>query len=135
MSIQNKNIPPIVQLKFEEGETIIKEGDYGISIYKVIDGEVEIFIGSGNKEIRLATLKPGEIIGEMIFLTGDKAQRSASARALSDTVLEVWHPTMIQTEYDEMPYMIKYIANQTVKRLQRMNQMFAELEAKKTKEK
>jgi len=135
ISKQNNNIPPVVHLKFEEGEMILKEGDFGISIYHVVDGKVEIFIGSGNREIRLAILKPGEIIGEMIFLTGDTARRTASARALSDTVLEAWHPAKIETEYEEMPYMMKHIANQTVKRLTVMNRMYKELKAVKRKQK
>jgi hypothetical protein len=71
----------------------------------------------------------------MIFLTGDKARRSASARALSETVLEAWHPAKIETEYEEMPYMMKHIANQTVKRLKVMNRMYTELEAVKRREK
>lgn len=83
-SEQHNIMPLIAHLNFEKG-------DYGISIYQVIDGKVEIFIGSGKQETRLAILKPGEIMGKMIFLTGNKARRSASARALSYTVLAAWH--------------------------------------------
>jgi len=30
-------------LTFEKGELIIKQGDYGISIYKILSGKVKIF--------------------------------------------------------------------------------------------
>jgi CRP-like cAMP-binding protein len=63
-----ENMPPIVRLKYKRGELIIKEGDYGISIYKIIKGKVRIFNESGGSEVPLATLGRGEIIGEMTFL-------------------------------------------------------------------
>ena len=93
MALCSEKLPPIVSLKYKPGETIIKGGDYGISIYMIVKGKVEIFIESGQEEIRLATIGPGEIIGEMIFLTGTQARRSASVRAIEYTVLESWHPS------------------------------------------
>lgn len=135
MAKKNKKIPPIVRLKYKKGETIIKEGDFGISIYQVIDGKVEIFTESGDEEIKLATLEPGEVIGEMIFLSGNETQRSASVRAATDALLEAWHPSRISQEYDDMPAIVKQMANQTVKRLQRMTRMISELGIMKTKEK
>lgn len=135
MAKNNKTIPPIARLKYEKGETIIKEGDFGISIYQVIDGKVEIFTESGDEKIRLAILEPGEVIGEMIFLSGNKTQRSASARAATDALLEAWHPSRISQEYDDMPTIVKHMANQTVKRLHQMTRMISELGIMKTKEK
>ena len=64
----NKNgIPPITTLGYKRGELISKEGDYGISMYKIIEGKVRVFKESGEREVTLATLGPGEIIGEMTF--------------------------------------------------------------------
>jgi len=124
-------MPPIVSLKYKRGELIIKEGDYGISIYKVVKGKVRIFNESRGKEIPLATLGRGEIIGEMTFLNRGEEPRTASARALEDSELEVWHPSTLKKEYEEMPPVIKYVVNQALQRLVRMNQLVAQFTAKR----
>jgi len=131
MAKDKEKVPPPICLQYKSGDLIIKEGDYGISIYKIIDGKVRISTQSGNTEVNLATLGPGEFIGEMTFLTGSTEPRSASARALEDCELEVWHPTRLSKEYEEMPPILKYIANQALKRLMRMNKAIGELIAKR----
>lgn len=77
-------IPPIVRLKYKKGELIIKQGDYGISIYKIINGKVRIFSESGGTEVPLATLSHGEIFGEMTFLNRGAEARTAAVRAVQD---------------------------------------------------
>jgi len=126
-----EKMPPIVSLKYKRGELVIKEGDYGISIYKIVKGKVRIFNESGGREIPLATLGRGEIIGEMTFLNRGEEQRTASARALEDSELEVWHPSTLKKEYEEMPPVVKYIVNQALQRLVRMNQLVAQFTAKR----
>jgi hypothetical protein len=121
-------------LKYHKGDLIIKEGDYGASIYKVVKGKVLIFTESENMEIPMATLGEGEIIGEMLFLKKSVDRRSASARALEDSEIEIWHPNMLSKEYEQMPPVIKYIANQALNRLVRMNKMMVQLTAKKQKQ-
>ena len=88
-------IPPAVQLRYAKGDLIIKEGDYGISIYEVISGKVGIFIDAEKTEVMVAAKGPGTIFGEMTFLGGVNIPRSASARALEDCHLEAWHSTLI----------------------------------------
>lgn len=126
-------IPPVAHLHFERGDLIIKEGDYGLSIYKILKGQVNILQKSGDTEMVLATLGPGEIFGEMAFLTRLLEPRSASARAVKDTEIEVWHPARLSQEYDRMPPIIKYIINQTLTRLKRMNLLMADLALVKPK--
>ena len=133
--ISNKeNIPPIVHLKFKKGELIIKEGDYGISIYKIIKGKVGIYSESGDTKIALATLGRGEVLGEMTFLNNATKVRSASAIALEDSELEAWHPAMLASEYENMPPIIKYITNQSLNRLIRMNKLISHLGSMKNED-
>lgn len=136
-----KALPPEVRLDYEEGDLIIKEGDYGISIYKIISGKVEILVNSGGKNVQVATLGPGMIIGGMALLTGDYSPRVASAIALEDSTLEVWHPAMIKNAFKEMPMIFKLIVGQALKNLIRLNKMAStfsmedmEAESKKEKE-
>lgn len=128
-----EEVPP-VQLKYPAGELVVKEGDYGISIYQVIEGKLGIFIESDTGDSMVSTLGPGEIIGEMVFLSGNKIPRTASVRTLEDTVLEAWHPSRITREYESMPFIGKYITQQMVNHLIRMDRRIssmAEIEAAK----
>jgi len=62
-----------------------------------------IFSESGDKEITLSILGPGKIFGEIAFLNKAGETRSVSARALEETELEVWHPSMLSGEYHGPP--------------------------------
>jgi hypothetical protein len=107
------------------GEQIIKEGDYGISIYHIIKGEVGVFKKSDGSEICLATLGYGETIGEMIFLNRESEIRSASVRALENVELEVWHPDELSEEYEQISPVLKHITGQALNRLVRMNKIMS----------
>jgi len=128
---EKANIPPIVRLKYKKGELIIKQGDYGISIYKIISGKVRIVNESGDTEVPLATLGRGEIFGEMTFLNRGAEPRAASVRAAQDSELEIWHPGRLSSEYAQMPHAIQYIVKLVLERLIRMNKLVAQLTAKK----
>jgi len=123
-------IPPIVTLNYSKGDLIIKEGDYGISIYEIISGRVGIFVESGGTETSVAVLGPGMIVGEMAFIAGNTSTRSASARALEDCCLEAWHPAMLLNAYQKMPDVLRLIAGQALKLIVRMNKMVVELSLK-----
>lgn len=123
--------PPFVYLHYDEDDLIMKEGNYGVSIYKILKGHVIIFKSSGGKEIPLAMLGPGEIFGEMSFLNKFLEPRAASAKALEDVEVEAWHPIRLTKEYNEIPPVIRYIINQTMYRLNWMNKIVSELSQKK----
>lgn len=130
---ESEELPP-VQLKYPAGELIVKEGDYGISIYRVMEGKLGVFIESADGDSMVSTLGEGELLGEMVFLSGNKIPRTASVRALEDSVLEAWHPSRIAREYDSMPFIGKYITQQMVNHLIRMDRRIsamAEIEVAK----
>lgn len=124
---------PVFTLTYRKGDLIIKEGDYGISIYKIIRGSVLVFIERDDKEVVLNTLRPGELLGEIAFLKKTGERRTASARAIEDTELEVWHPTILSKEYMEMAPMLKYVADQLLTRLLRMNHLLGQLADQESK--
>jgi CRP/FNR family cyclic AMP-dependent transcriptional regulator len=128
---ENKKTPPVVHLSYSNGEQIIKEGDYGISIYKIRKGHVRIFKKSNNTIIPLATLGKGEVFGEMTFFNFLLEPRSASVEAIDDVELEVWHPVRLAEEYKNMPAVLRYIVQQSLHRLLRMNRFIDEITAKK----
>lgn len=118
---------PNISLNYKRGDLIIKEGDYGISIYKLKKGHVRVCQEQGEKEVVLATLGPGEIFGEMALLNKASGTRSASVRAMDEVELEVMHPATLSREYTGMPPILRYITNQTLNLLLRMNKMYAKL--------
>jgi CRP-like cAMP-binding protein len=122
-----------IRLRYKKGDIVLKEGDYGLSIYKIIRGKLSIFTETEDMEIPLATLGPGSVIGEMIFLNKSIERRSASARATEDSLLEVWHPRLLEMEYKEMPPVIRYLADQALNRLLRMNKLVVKLTDQRNK--
>jgi CRP-like cAMP-binding protein len=128
-----KKMPPIRHLSYSKGDLIVKEGDYGISIYKVLKGSVLIFKQSGAEKVSLARLERGEVFGEMTFFNFLLEPRSASVEAAEEVELEVWHPAMLTDEYQNMSPMLRYILKQTLGRLLSMNRMVKDLSARKTK--
>lgn len=119
--------PHATVLKYRKGEQIIKQGDYGISIYIILRGKVEIFRESEEKMVSLAVLGPGDTIGEMTFLNRRAEVRSASARALEASKLEVWHPSLLAKKYEEVPPVLKVMIDQALGRLKKMNNLLDRL--------
>ena len=130
MRKNKEKIPAVVKLNYSKGDLIVKEGDYGISIYEVISGTVGIFVESGGVETQIAILGPGMLVGEMAFISGNTSPRSASARALEDCCLEVWHPVMLINDYKQMPEVLRRITGQALKLITRMNKVVVELSQK-----
>jgi CRP/FNR family transcriptional regulator len=128
---EGKKIPPIVHLSYPKGELIIKEGDYGISIYKVLKGNVRIFKKLDDHKITLATLERGEDFGEMTFFNFLLEPRSASVEAVDDVELEVWHPALLADEYKKISPMLRYVLKQTLNRLLTLNKVISDLTAKR----
>ena len=128
---EGKKIPPIVHLSYAKGELIIKEGDYGISIYKISKGTVRIFKKLGEHKITLAILGMGEVFGEMTFFNFLLEPRSASVEAIDDIEVEVWHPAMLADEYKKISPMLRYVLKQTLSRLLKLNKVVSDLAAKR----
>jgi CRP-like cAMP-binding protein len=67
---------------FKAGTTFLKEGSKAESCYVITQGRVQILKKTNKGEsIPLAVVKPGEFLGEMAMLSGER--RSASAIALT----------------------------------------------------
>jgi pSer/pThr/pTyr-binding forkhead associated (FHA) protein len=90
---------------FSTGETIIREGDPGRSVYVILDGRVKVFTrDNDDDELELATLGVGQFFGEMSFITGKPRSSSVAALELS---------VVVELSYDSMAKVIEQ--NQAVK--------------------
>jgi signal transduction histidine kinase len=71
------------QIDIPEGKVIIEEGSDSEEMYIVVDGQLVVTKQSGDKEIELGRIGPGDVVGEIALL--DDAPRTATVSALVDT--------------------------------------------------
>ena len=65
-------------LTFEDGEILFEQGDPSDSTYVVLDGDMEVLVGAGDKIDVAGVLGINELVGEMGVLAN--APRSATIR-------------------------------------------------------
>lgn len=70
---------------FEAGSIIVKEGNTGIHMYVIIDGEARVTKSGRDGEIELARLEAANSFGEMAL--ADQETRSATVTAYSPCIL------------------------------------------------
>ena len=81
-----------VEQTYKPGEYIMRQGDTGVGAFIIRSGKVEVLQERDGKEVALATLGPGDVVGEMALL--DEFPRSASVRAKEPTTalgIQRWH--------------------------------------------
>ena len=88
------------EVSFEAGRVICKEGDTGVGLHIILEGEVKVLVG-GRKRRRLG---PGAFFGEIALLDG--GPRSASVVAESPVrtfAITSWNFRSVLKEHPSMP--------------------------------
>ncbi len=100
---------------FVQGETLIRQGDAGDSMYVLLEGLLEVFrTGEGNKETRVAQIQTGRFFGEMSLLTGEP--RSATIRAaLNSIVLTIQKSAMVSL-LENRPGLVDHLSRSLAER-------------------
>lgn len=101
---------------FAAGQAIFQEGDPGDILYIVVEGQVEILIGSQ----WLETLGPGDIMGEMALI--EDRPRSATAIARTDCLLTPITRQHFLTLIQHTPLFAIRVMRVLAHRLRRTNQ-------------
>ncbi|MEM9044112.1 MAG: cyclic nucleotide-binding domain-containing protein [Pseudomonadota bacterium] len=79
-------------LSYRAGERLFEAGEEGDSAYIILAGSVDVVVKVRDGEVTVATLKEGEIFGEIAVLTGQP--RTTAIQACSDlSVLRLDRPT------------------------------------------
>jgi len=70
--------------EFGSREIIVRESEIGNCMYIILDGYLEVTIrsGSSDREVGIATLRPGDFFGEQSLLPWGTGRRNASVKAL-----------------------------------------------------
>lgn len=98
------------------GELLFQQGEMGGEAYLIVSGRVNIHLHAGGKDVLLAAVGPGQIIGEMSII--DDQPRMASAHAAENTVLTVIPRNAFRTRLDRL--------EQTDKVMRRLLDVFVE---------
>ncbi|MEO6846023.1 MAG: mechanosensitive ion channel family protein [Chthoniobacterales bacterium] len=99
-------------IRFGRGESLTVQGESGVRserMFIIIRGTAEVLIFTNGVRSSVATLKPGDYIGEMSVLTGEK--RSATVVALEDCdVVEIGKDDMARI-INESPELLVSLSN------------------------
>jgi CRP/FNR family transcriptional regulator, cyclic AMP receptor protein len=114
------------------GEYIFYQGDPGIGLYVIREGEVQISrSGTNGMEINLATFKKGDFFGELALVDGEK--RSASAIAKTDVKAVVIFKPDLDEFIEKYPKkgikILKGISNIIARRLRTLNEDYFTLQS------
>lgn len=105
---------------FRAGATIFAHGDAGSSMYIIESGGVNIHLpGDGSRRISVDDLGRGDFFGELALF--DDKPRSASATAISDTVLLKLRRATLETYLEGHPHAAMALLRSTSMRLRETN--------------
>ncbi len=94
--------------EFKKGETVIRRGDMGNKMYVIIAGELEVTFTEGSNRVQLATLRLGEVFGEVGLVS--QIRRTADITALSDSrLLALDAPSVILSLRRFSPYLASHL--------------------------
>jgi len=102
-------------LLLEQGETLFRQGDRGDCMYVLLDGSVDILVGSTVVE----SARPGALLGEMAMV--DSSPRSATVIATSDCKLARIDQFRFHFLVQQTPNFATYVMKVMADRLRRMN--------------
>lgn len=112
------------------GEVLFKEQDIGESFFVLIAGEVRVEKLRNGQVVELARLSAGQCVGEMALVS--KQLRSATVRALRDTVTMRFYRELIDTNPESAHIIYRNIASILASRLDDSSVMLADLAGRKT---
>ena len=69
-------------VRFAAGDTLIRAGERERSLYVLASGRLELLLPGESGDIRVGTIEPRTVVGEMAFF--DSRPRSATLHALTD---------------------------------------------------
>lgn len=114
---------------YKDGEVIILQGEVGNCMYVVQEGQVEVLLQDGDKEVHLHKLTAGEFFGEMAVF--DRDVRSATVRALGDArVLTVDKKNFMRRVHED-PSLAFRLVEAMSHRIRRLVDKVIQLESKK----
>lgn len=105
----------VKELEFKIDDEVIKEGEFGTSMYIIVEGEVDVIIG----DKKITTLKEKEVFGELAAL--DPEPRSATIKVTKDLLVFKIENTVIYDLINIYPNVAKAIITILCQRIRQNN--------------
>lgn len=115
-----------------EGKTIFSEGDKAKNLFFILQGEISIFIKTQGGQKKVATLKKGDIFGEMAVV--DQTTRSATAIADTNVKALAISLNQLTTIIKQSPEFAIRIVQKLSAKLRETNEQLTSLLAKDKRE-
>ncbi len=109
--------------RLQEQEFLFQENDPGDAFYMILSGSVEVFVEAIDKH--LTTLGAGKFFGELSLMLG--IPRTASVRALEETILFAINKEGFQKVLTERPDLSEQIIQEIVKHKEELSERQQEL--------
>jgi CRP/FNR family cyclic AMP-dependent transcriptional regulator len=106
-------------IRLMPNEYLMREGEESTEMYYLQSGTLAVFKRKGDQEHQIGTIISGELVGEMSFL--DKNPRSASVKAMSDSVLVVVPLEKLENALSTMPKWFSALLHTLTDRLRKAN--------------
>jgi CRP/FNR family cyclic AMP-dependent transcriptional regulator len=106
-------------IRLMPNEYLMREGEESTEMYYIQSGTLAVFKRKGDQEHQIGTIMTGELVGEMSFL--DNQPRSASVKAMSDSVLVVIPHEKLEHMLGTMPKWFSALLNTLTDRLRKAN--------------
>ena len=116
------------QVTFTAGEVVFAEGDLGNSFFVILSGQVVVEKYQQGRQVELARMGVVDCFGEMALVARDA--RSATVRALVDTVTMRFYSETVDANATSASYIYRNIANILAKRLNASSVNLANLTSK-----
>ena len=113
------------------GEILFRIGDQSDGMYLLRDGELTIFVKENDREISLAKVVKGGLVGEMALF--DNKPRSASVRALIDSELTLISKDDFSRMIRQVPKWLTVLMSTLSLRLRSTNERLLRLESESSK--
>src|SRR5258708_1655648 len=101
------------------GETLVRKGDPGGQLFVVVKGELEAVVSRAKSEARVGLLGPGDLIGEVTWVTGGRCTATVRAQSPSDLMrLDHDHLDAVATQHPEVLEAVTRIVTERLRRSQ-----------------
>ncbi len=100
-------------------EYLMREGEESSEMYYLQSGTLAVFKRKGDQEHQIGSIISGELVGEMSFL--DKQPRSASVKAMSESILIVIPRETLEHTLETMPKWFSALLHTLADRLRKAN--------------
>jgi len=114
-----KLVMNMVRKPFKAGEVIFEISEKSDELYLINSGTVDIQSREG---LKLATLNPGELFGEMASIMGER-ERTARAVAATNAVIDVIDASTMQRKLGEADPVLRALIRNLTTRLADANQL------------